>query len=707
MLRPSDIVTMYKTFFGLNRNPFELSPDPSFLCPLGKSEEALASIYHAVERRKGFVVLTGEVGTGKTLTVRYLCELWKDRQIPFANVIGPRLSVTDFLSYVAFDLGIKISESSKGNLLRALYQFLLTQFEKGLTTVLIVDEAHQLPGAVLEEIRLLTNFETAQEKLLQILLVGQPELETKLDSFELRQLKQRIAIRCQLEPFTEDETRRYIERRLTLAGASSQASSIFPLETVRGIYRYSTGVPRLVNSICEQALVAAYARQIHVVPAEMVDEVAEYFRLRPVLDLRRMKHAVASLETAKNIVPRPQWQPADSPRAAEMNDAELVDVSNLQQRETEPDETPAILNSHDSNEPRELEDQQRVLKSLHFDPVPETAELEATRTSSFNAATDQAIRPDAQRSAQGAASGGSVKNREEQSTGAKDVNRVSVATKGPAADAVKASDVGIAAHKAEVLRFWRSRGVIPVWLILFFVLVCGAVYLIRLAAIARAASSSTVPLVKSMAGQIASETQLNLVSREVEQDSGLGPSAREEAPPAGSPRLHEKSKISSRPRHVSVASLESASMNEAPPMAETSRAVGGQIAPPDPSQEAEFNEKAQVPIVAVAGPRAPEPTERVSEPVRQPGGRFQPARLISTSPVVYPQVAKRANIQGDVVVNAVIDEQGHVAGMQVVSGPLVLRQAAVDALRQWRYEPGLLNGQPVPVQVVARIRFQQ
>jgi general secretion pathway protein A len=303
---------MYKGFFGLNRNPFELSPDPSFMCPLGRSEEAVASIYHAILRRKGFVVLTGEVGTGKTLVVRYLCELWKERRIPFANIIGPRLSVTDFLNYVAFDLGIKVTEPSKGNLLLALYIFLLAQFEKGLTTVLVIDEAHQIPLAVLEEIRRLSNFETAQEKLLQILLVGQPELDKKLDSFELRQLKQRIAIRCQLEPLGEEETRRYIERRLSLAGANSQANTIFPLETVGAIYRYSSGVPRLVNSICEQALVAAYARQVLVVPVEIIDDVASYFRLRPTPDLEQSEKLRSQVERTGNSVSElcPQPEPA-------------------------------------------------------------------------------------------------------------------------------------------------------------------------------------------------------------------------------------------------------------------------------------------------------------------------------------------------------------------------------------------------------------
>jgi general secretion pathway protein A len=300
---------MYKHFFGLTRSPFELSPDPSFMCSLGRSEEALASIYHAILQRKGFIVLTGEVGTGKTLVVRYLCDLWKDRGIPFANIMGPGLSVSDFLSYLIFDLGIEVKEPTKGNLLRAFYSFLLAQHQKGLTTVLIIDEAHQVHLSVLEEIRMLTNFETAHEKLLQVLLVGQPEFDERLDSFELRPLKQRVAIRCKLEPLGEEETRGYIEARLKLAGANSQARTIFPAETVSAIYRYSSGIPRMLNNICDQALMAAYAQQIPVVPVEIIDDIASYFRLQPNANLGRRETLSAQAEHRANPHPEISWRP--------------------------------------------------------------------------------------------------------------------------------------------------------------------------------------------------------------------------------------------------------------------------------------------------------------------------------------------------------------------------------------------------------------
>jgi len=230
---------MYQKYFGFITNPFELSPDPSFFFSSEKSTAALAAISYAISRRKGFVVMTGEVGTGKTLLLRCLLELWEREQIPFAYFIGPKLSTMDFLQYMAVELGIQVLNPSKGSLLRALYAFLLAQFDRDLTTILIIDEAHQIPQTVLEEIRLLANFETAQQKLLQVLLVGQPELDRKLDSVELRSLKQRIAVRCHLEPLRPQETFHYIQRRLELAGVGSLATAIFPSNTIQSIHNYS------------------------------------------------------------------------------------------------------------------------------------------------------------------------------------------------------------------------------------------------------------------------------------------------------------------------------------------------------------------------------------------------------------------------------------------------------------------------------------
>lgn len=268
---------MYQKFFNLSRAPFELSPDPYFLLPTAKHREALASIYYGVSRHKGFVVLSGEVGTGKTLMVRCLLEMLKRQRTLFANVFNPLLSPKDFLGYVAYELGVRPTEAGKGNLLRELYLYLLAQHRSGATVVLVVDEAQQLPDQVLEEIRLLTNLETSQQKLLQILLVGQPELDKKLEAPQLRQLKQRVSVRCHLGMFTEEETREYIVHRIHMAGGD--ALKIFPEETLAEIFRYSRGTPRLINTICDQVLVAAFARQLSTVPTCLVDEIARNFRL--------------------------------------------------------------------------------------------------------------------------------------------------------------------------------------------------------------------------------------------------------------------------------------------------------------------------------------------------------------------------------------------------------------------------------------------
>jgi general secretion pathway protein A len=270
---------MYKTFFNLQRNPFEITPDPAFMFPTQRHNDALAALYYGVQRRKGFVVMTGEVGTGKTLVVRCLLELLNRQSVTYAYVFNSRLCPEEFLRYVSGDLGIPGKGKSKSELLLDLSAYLVGRYQRKLTTVLVVDEAHHLATEVLEEIRLLTNLETADQKLLQILLVGQPELDHKLDSVELRQLKQRIAWRSHLDPLSREETAGYIHRRMRIAGANSHAGSLFPPETIETIYRHARGIPRLINTVCENVLINAYATQSVTVTPSMVDEAAYDLRL--------------------------------------------------------------------------------------------------------------------------------------------------------------------------------------------------------------------------------------------------------------------------------------------------------------------------------------------------------------------------------------------------------------------------------------------
>lgn len=272
---------MYKAFYGLTKYPFDISPDPAFFCETSRHNEVLASLYHGVQRRKGFVVVTGEVGTGKTLLARCLFALLNRDQISFGYVFNPLMSPPEFLQYAFADLGIRSGNKSKADLLVELNRFLIGRYRQGSTAALVIDEAHLLSCEVLEEIRLLTNLETGHQKLLQILLIGQPELERKIDSLEMRQLKQRIALRCRLDPLSIADARQYILRRLLLAGAGENAKAIFPEATLALIYEYSGGTPRLINTICENALISGFATKSPAIGTELIEEVARDLCLRP------------------------------------------------------------------------------------------------------------------------------------------------------------------------------------------------------------------------------------------------------------------------------------------------------------------------------------------------------------------------------------------------------------------------------------------
>jgi general secretion pathway protein A len=297
---------MYKAFFHLKRNPFDLTPDPSCFVPTTRHNEALATLYYGVRRHKGFVVVTGEVGTGKTLLLRCLLGLLKEsEEVAYAYVFNSRLSSTEFLQYILTDFGLPATGKNKCELILDLSHFLVERGSKKLTTVLIVDEAHHLSADILEEVRLLSNLETADDKLLQIVLVGQPELEEKLDSVGLRQLKQRIALRAQLGPLDADETKGYIEQRLEIAGADKRPDPLFPEQTITEVFRHSRGFPRLINTICENALITAYARQVPSVTPHIISDVAKEFRLDVVCSPeaeRTEQRQEKSLEGAANVL---------------------------------------------------------------------------------------------------------------------------------------------------------------------------------------------------------------------------------------------------------------------------------------------------------------------------------------------------------------------------------------------------------------------
>ena len=259
-----------------------------------RHNEALASLYYGVTAHRGFVVLTGEVGTGKTLILRSLLGLLQRRDMAFALIFNPALSPLEFMRYIALDFGLPVAGKAKDELIHVLNGFLLQRHQKGLTTILVVDEAHHLSAEILEEIRLLTNLETSQQKLLQIVLAGQPELDQKLDSHELRQLKQRIALRCHLDPLGANETGEYMRRRLRIAGAPA-GNEIFSGPAIETVFRHSRGIPRLINTICDNALLSGYAKHAATITPEIIDGVARDLRLG-VVSLEQRNNAGARLE---------------------------------------------------------------------------------------------------------------------------------------------------------------------------------------------------------------------------------------------------------------------------------------------------------------------------------------------------------------------------------------------------------------------------
>ncbi len=262
---------MYKQFFGLKAKPFEITADPRFLYLSESHKEALAHLVYAVQEKKGFAVVTGEVGTGKTTLLQTLLGRL-DGNTRTAFLFNPKLeSNEDFLHFICEDLEIGIEKGSKGDYLIQLNNFLMECYTQNINVILIIDEAQTLSPPLLEEVRLLTNLETPKSKLLQVLLVGQPELDETLDQPKFRSLKQRISVRYRLKPLNQEETKEYIKRRLRVAG--SKSTYLFTPRALKRIYRYSQGIPRLINIVCDNALINGYASEKKVIGDDIIGEV--------------------------------------------------------------------------------------------------------------------------------------------------------------------------------------------------------------------------------------------------------------------------------------------------------------------------------------------------------------------------------------------------------------------------------------------------
>lgn len=260
---------MYEAHFGLAENPFGGNPDPRFLFLSEIHQEALAHLVYGIRQRKGFIVITGDVGTGKTTLLHKLLQ-GLDARTRAVFISNPRLTADDFLRTIAKGFGLQLpAPFSKAEVLFGLEEMLREALQRRENVLLVVDEAQNLSTELLEEVRLLSNLETASEKMLQIVLVGQQELNDKLLQPNLRQLRQRVSIKYHLEPLGCEDTRRYILHRLAVAGGDEV---LFSYEALREIYRASQGFPRLINNICDNALLTAYSRDLRRVDDRLVCE---------------------------------------------------------------------------------------------------------------------------------------------------------------------------------------------------------------------------------------------------------------------------------------------------------------------------------------------------------------------------------------------------------------------------------------------------
>jgi general secretion pathway protein A len=302
---------VYKNFFGLKDNPFNIVPDPRYLLSTAETDEAFANLIFGVHARKGLILLTGEVGTGKTILLKKLVDRLQRESAATAFVFNPRLNPTEFFDYMLSDFGVAHNPDDKPRMLRTLYQWLRERHRVSQATVLIVDEAHDLTPEVFEEVRLLSNLETPTEKLLQIILSGQPEIEEKLARPELRQFRQRIALRRRIHALTLEDAERYMAHRLRVAGGDP--AQVFSPEAMATVFRFSQGIPRVINLICEQALISAYADQQKPVRATTIEDAAAQFQpVSGTLPLSLPGEGFESLAQSLLEITTPEASPAQS-----------------------------------------------------------------------------------------------------------------------------------------------------------------------------------------------------------------------------------------------------------------------------------------------------------------------------------------------------------------------------------------------------------
>jgi len=292
---------MYNSYFGFSESPFNVTPDPRFFYTNPVYLEAYANLRYGIEAKKGFIVITGEVGTGKTTLLRKLLHSLENT-IHSTFTFNTCLSFPELLQVTLQDLGLAPTSTSKVTMLEQLNDYLIKQLKQSHSVTMLIDEAQDLSDEVLENLRLLSNLETDREKLLQIVLMGQPELETKLDQIRLRQLKQRVALRCRLGPLKDEEVGPYIDFRLRTAGY--EGTNLFHHDAVRQIFFYSKGIPRLINIICDNALLISYAESKKLVSADTIKEVARDLRIAPEGQVTKTDNVLAPKTGKQTLNPQ-------------------------------------------------------------------------------------------------------------------------------------------------------------------------------------------------------------------------------------------------------------------------------------------------------------------------------------------------------------------------------------------------------------------
>jgi general secretion pathway protein A len=260
---------MYGKFYGLKERPFNVTSDPAFFFLSKKHQEAVAHLIYGITNRKGIILVTGEIGTGKTTLCRFFLS-GLEKNVKAAFILNPYLPEIQLLEAIINDFGISVKGKSKLSFVEALNKFLLSEFEHGNNVVLIIDEAQNLKPHQLEQVRLLSNLETEKNKLLQIILVGQPELNRKLDLYSLRQIQQRIMVRYHITPLEENEIKDYINHRLNVAGSDNRIH--FTDEAVELISKFSLGTPRLINIISDRALLAGFVAESNIIDSDIIQE---------------------------------------------------------------------------------------------------------------------------------------------------------------------------------------------------------------------------------------------------------------------------------------------------------------------------------------------------------------------------------------------------------------------------------------------------